>query len=355
MGDKARPDITIIVPTYNEKDNIPELLSRIDSSLRSRGINYEVVIVDDNSPDGTAEVALKLSSKYPVKVLKRPGKLGLASAVIDGLKLASSNLVVVMDADLQHPPEVIPKLYEEALKGYDIVIASRYVKGGSVGNWSFTRKLISKAAIVLAHILVPRTRGIKDVTSGFFLFRKEIINNANLSPRGFKILMEILAKGRYSKVTEVPYKFSTRKYGRSKLSRSEIINYMIHLINLSPTYLKFALVGATGTLVNLGILALLRYVFGLIHEVAAAISIEASIINNFILNDLWTFKHRRRGSWALRLIKFHISCALAVITQYIVSVAIYHLLIAESVIAQLIGILAGFIVNYLISKTYVWR
>ena len=126
-------------------------------------------------------------------------------------------------------------------------------------------------------------------------------------------------------------------------------------LDLSPTYIKFALVGAIGTLVNLGVLALLRYVFGLIHEIASAISIEASIINNFILNDIWTFRHRRRGSWVFRLIKFHLSCALAVLTQYIVSVATYHLLIAESVIAQFLGILAGFIINYLISKTYVWR
>jgi len=210
-------ELTVIVPTYNERDNIPILLERIDKALSSHGIKYEVIVVDDNSPDGTADVAEKLSSKYPVRVLRRPGKLGLSSAVLDGIKLAKSKVIAVMDADLQHPPEVLSELYTRIKNGCEIVIASRYVKGGSTKGWSLLRKLISKIAIVIAHILIPKSRAVKDIMSGYFMLRKDVISDVTLNPRGFKILLEIIAKAKYSNVCEVPYTFDTRKYGKSKL------------------------------------------------------------------------------------------------------------------------------------------
>jgi len=316
-------DISIIIPTYNERDNIPILLKRIDDALRTAKIKYEVIIVDDNSPDGTAEVAEKLSLKYPVKVIRRPGKLGLSSAVLEGMGRAKSNVIVVMDADLQHPPEVIPRMYEEILKGYDIVVASRYIRGGSIKGWSFIRKLISRVAIMVAHILIPKSRCVKDIMSGFFMFRKDIVNEADLNPKGFKILLEIIAKANYNKVTEIPYTFDTRKYGESKLDSKEIFNYIIHVLNLSPYIVRFAVVGALGTVVNLSVLAILRYLLGLIHELSAAIAIEVSIINNFILNDLWTFRDRRKGNIIFRIGKFHLSSLAGVLTQYLVSVTTF--------------------------------
>jgi len=349
--------ISIVIPTYNERDNIPVLLERLKRALNDRGIEYEVIIVDDNSPDGTAEVARQLSKVHPVKVVRRPGKLGLSSAVLDGVKVAEGEYIVVMDADLQHPPEVIPKMIEAAERGCDIVVASRYVPGGSVGNWSTVRKLISKGAILLAHILLPQSRNVKDPMSGFFLFRREVLEQArNLNPRGFKILLEILVKGRYSKVCEVPFKFGTRFKGESKLSSKEILNYVLHLLELSPSFIRFAIVGGTGTFVNLGVLSLCRYVIGLPHAVAAPIAIEASVINNFVLNDRWTFKHSRVGSWVTRLLKFHVSSAVGVLTQLAVSLGVYYEAgLHESVVAQIIGIIAGFVLNYLISRRFVWR
>jgi len=348
-------ELTVIVPTYNERDNIPVLLERIDKALSSHGIKYEVIIVDDNSPDGTADVAEKLSSKYPVRVLRRPGKLGLSSAVLDGIKLAKSKVIAVMDADLQHPPEVLPKLYTRIKDGCEIVIASRYVKGGSTKDWSLLRKLISKIAIVIAHILIPKSRAVKDIMSGYFMLRKDVISNTTLNPRGFKILLEIIAKAKYSNVCEVPYTFDTRKYGKSKLGGKEIINYVLHALSLSPYIVRFALVGGIGTVVNLLSLAILRYVLGLIHEISSAIAIELSIINNFILNDRWTFKDRRSGSTLFRLFKFHLSSIAGVLTQYLTSISLYHLVLHESLSSQFVGILIGFIVNYLISRYYVWR
>jgi len=347
--------ISIVVPTYNERDNIVELIRRIDKALV--GVDYEVVVVDDNSPDGTADVAEGLSKDYPVRVIRRPSKLGLATAVLDGVKNSRGDYVVVMDADLQHPPEVIPRMYEELVKGYDIVIASRYVVGGSVRGWGFIRRLISRTAILIAKLLIPKVRGIEDPISGFFMFRREVLEDISLSPKGFKILLEVLVKGRYSRVSEVPYTFGVRVRGTSKLSSKELINYITHLLTLTPykTLLKFLVVGSLGTLVNLGVLYILRYSLGIQHLIASALSIEASVINNYVLHELWTFKDRRLGSWLVRLIKFHGSTALAVTIQYITSQILYYVLSVESITSQFVGILLGFITNYTLSTRFIWR
>lgn len=351
----SETEVSIVVPTYNERDNIAELVDRIHKALSRAGIKYEIVIVDDNSPDGTAEVAESLSSQYNVKVLKRKGKLGLSSAVLDGVKISTGRYIVVMDADLQHPPEVIPELTDKARNGYDVVIASRYVRGGSPGEWNIVRKVISKGATYIARIMLPQARNVKDPMSGFFLFKKEVIEDRQLNPRGFKILLELLVRGRYNKVCEVPYTFGKRLKGKSKLGTKEIINYLLHVMDLTPRYMKFAMVGAVGTIVNLSVLASLRYLMGLSHAVSSAAGIEVSVISNFILNDMWTFKREREGSRIVRLLKFHLSSAAGITTQFIVSLAVFEFLLKESIIAQLIGIFAGFVINYLISKSFVWR
>jgi len=202
---------SILIPTYNERDNIQELTKRIWESLSST--DFEVIFIDDNSPDNTAEVAEKLAEVYGnIKVLRRPSKLGLASAVLDGVKVAAGNIIAVMDADLQHPPEVLPLMFEKA-NGYDIVVASRYVDGGDIEGWSIWRRVISWGAIKLAHLLLPKTRKVRDPMSGFFMFRKKVVDEAQLNPIGFKILLEILVKGKYSSVSEVPYTFKPRKKG----------------------------------------------------------------------------------------------------------------------------------------------
>ncbi len=179
--------ISIIIPTYNEKDNIIPLVERIDHALSNH--DYEIVFIDDNSGDGTAKLAATLSPKYPVKVIVRKNKRGLASAVVDGLSHVAGQIIGVMDADLQHPPEIIPDLLREIQNGADIVIASRYSKGGARQGWSLTRRIISKGAIFLAHLLLPSTRQVSDPTSGFFMFNRQVIANANLRPTGYKILL----------------------------------------------------------------------------------------------------------------------------------------------------------------------
>ncbi len=348
--------VSVIVPTYNERDNIEELVARLSKALSEAGVTYEIVIVDDNSPDGTAELARSLSRNYPIKVVVRPGRLGLSSAVLEGMKVSRGEYLVVMDADLQHPPEVVPKLVEKAEEGYDMVIASRYIKGGGVEGWGVFRRVISLGASLIAKLLLPKARRIGDPMSGFFLVRREQVGSfSKYNPKGFKILLELLVKGDFKKVCEVPYVFKPRVRGKSKLGAAEILNYLIHVLNLMPDYLKFASVGALGTLVNLGTLALLRYVVGIHHYIASAVAIEVSVIHNFTLNDLWTFRESRVGNPLMRLLKFHLTSLTAILIQYVTSVITYTYLIRESIVAQLIGILLGYVVNYLASRTFVWR
>lgn len=223
--------LSIILPTYNEAENIGEAIERIEKSLEEH--EFEIIVVDDNSTDGTAQIAEKLNEKYKnIRVLKRPGKLGLASAVLDGIKIASGEVITVMDADLQHPPEILPEMLDKISEGYNLVVASRYVHGGGVKDWSFYRMLISKGAILLAHFLLPRTRVVKDPMSGYFMFKREVIEGVKLNPKGYKILLEVLVKGSYIKVAEIPYEFSPRRRGKSKLNLGEIINYMHLLLKL---------------------------------------------------------------------------------------------------------------------------
>ena len=223
--------ISLVIPTYNEQETLPTLMEGLRTVLG----NYELetIIVDDSSPDGTGKVAEQLSRKYSkVKVIHREGKKGLASAVIEGFNYASEDILGVMDADMQHPPENICRMLKEIENGADIVIASRYVKGGGLEGWSEGRKVISKVASLLARVIFPKIRDIRDPVSGFFLLKRAALEGANLNCVGFKILLEILAKGTYNKVVEVPYVFRKRTKGKSKLGFKECLDYLWHLFKL---------------------------------------------------------------------------------------------------------------------------
>ena len=243
----ADSTLSIVVPTYNEKDNVRALVERLDKALAGR--KYEILFIDDNSRDGTAEAASALAPKYPVRVIVRTKERGLASAVVHGFKNSSSAIICVMDADLQHPPEVVADLLKAVESGADIAIGSRYVKGGGCEGWSLTRRVISKGAIFLSHLLLPRTRGINDPMSGLFMLRRQVIEGADLQPTGYKILLEILIEGHFDKVAEVPYGFKVREKGESKLSSKTQIDYLKHLYSLMrrsgelTRFIKFIVVG----------------------------------------------------------------------------------------------------------------
>ena len=228
---ETNPVLSLIVPTYNEGQNVFELLNRIETLLIS--INFEIIIVDDNSPDGTSSIVENINRKYGnIKVYKRSGKLGLSSAILDGFDRATGNFLAVIDADLQHPPEVLLKMCSKISEGYDLVVASRYIDGGRIEGWELHRVLISKMATLLTHTLFPESRKVEDVMSGCFMIKRRVLIGTELNPIGFKILFEILAKCKIKKVAEIPYTFTNRRNGKSNLTPKEMRNFLVHFCRL---------------------------------------------------------------------------------------------------------------------------
>jgi len=222
---------SFIIPTYNEAGGIEKLLRAVDGVFKANGLDGEIVVVDDNSPDGTGAIVDRLSVELPVRCLHRPGKLGLSSGVIDGWKFARPESLAVgcMDGDFSHDITIVPKMVEALASGaYGLAIGSRYVPGGGIANWPKKRIITSKVACMLARPLTP----INDITSGFFLVRRDALDGVELDPIGFKIGLEVVAKAHYGKALEIPYVFTDRVVGESKLNQSEIFNYLKQLRKL---------------------------------------------------------------------------------------------------------------------------
>ncbi|HEY8759253.1 MAG TPA: polyprenol monophosphomannose synthase [Candidatus Limnocylindria bacterium] len=215
--------LSVVVPTYNEAGSVPKLAERLHAALGAR--DWELVIVDDGSPDGTADIAAALAPRIPTNVVRRAGKGGLASAVISGFAAARGDILVVMDADLSHPPELVPALLSAIEDGADLAVGSRYVAGGGVEDWPMQRQMVSRVACLMGSALVP----VRDATSGFFALRRSVIDGVTLNPIGFKIGFEVIARGRYRSVVEVPYTFRDRELGASKFGRREIGQYVVQL------------------------------------------------------------------------------------------------------------------------------
>jgi dolichol-phosphate mannosyltransferase len=218
--------ISVVVPTYNEAATIPTLAARLAAAMDARP--WELVVVDDGSPDGTAAIAEGLAPGIPVRVVRRAGKLGLATAVMAGFREARGDTLVVMDADLSHPPEAVPRLVDAVRDGTELAVGSRYVAGGGTVDWPLRRRVVSRVACLMGNVLVP----VRDATSGFFALRRSVIEGVRLDPIGFKIGFEVIARGRYRGVVEVPYTFRDREAGRSKFGTREILNYGLQLLKV---------------------------------------------------------------------------------------------------------------------------
>jgi len=261
--------LSIVLPTYNESQNIAKMLDSIAETLPADSA-AEIIVVDDNSPDGTGDIASRHTTnnrKVRVQVIRRQGKLGLSSAILAGVQSAAGDIIVVMDGDFSHPPNAIPAMVEE-LQGskYDIIVASRYVKGGSVIGWPFKRRLMSKGATKIAQVGLGIE--VNDPMSGFFAFRRHIIEGIKFDAIGYKMLLEMLVKAKGARVKEVPYTFTNRREGTSKLDSSVVFDYFRAVWKLyrygrsvapgerrtSVRFLskagRFYTVGATGLLVN---------------------------------------------------------------------------------------------------------
>ena len=312
---QSEAQVSIIIPTYNESENIIQVLKSIGEHL-PKDIATEAIVVDDNSPDGTGKVVedyindTQTKVGYSVGVIHRKTKSGLSTAILDGIQHSSGETVVVMDSDFSHPPKIIPRLIEEIkISKYDIVIASRYTPGGKVSGWSAKRKLISKTAKGIAKVGLGINES--DPMSGFFAFRRKILEGIKLDAIGYKMLLEILVKTKGAKVKEIPYTFTNRVYGYSKLDTSTMLDYVrsvwrlyryghkvkdsetrtsVHFISKAG---RFFTVGLSGLFVNY--LVSLLFVdaimnFWYIH--ATLIGILVSMSSNFILNKIWTFEDR---------------------------------------------------------------
>ena len=228
--------LSLVIPTYNERPSIASLIQRTTAILEKMLAEFEIIVVDDDSPDGTWEAVQELTKQNArVKLIRRPNERDLATAVVTGWKAGKGELLGVMDGDLQHPPEVLPALLKSILEARaDIAIASRNVEGGGVSEWRPVRKLIALGAKLITVLMLPGVvQSVRDPMSGYFIMKRSVIESAALRPVGYKILLEVLARGKYQTIREVPYLFDERKNGRSKLGPKQCLDLLIHLWRLS--------------------------------------------------------------------------------------------------------------------------
>ncbi|MCX6690447.1 MAG: glycosyltransferase family 2 protein [Methanoregula sp.] len=363
-------DVTVIIPTYKEEANIKKIISEVDAVFKQNAINGEILIVDDDSPDKTIEIVNELKKTKPnLNIVVRREEHGLSQSVADGFVHASSDIFVVMDADLSHPPVRIPTMVSELRAGYDVVIGSRYMEGGGIKKWPLKRRIISIGATFLGRLLFP---DISDPVSGFFAVKKSVVANTSLKPRGYKILLEVLGKGSWENDKEIPFEFVDREIGSSKLKLKTIIEYAEQVIDIAlfsishhesaawkewKRVFKFGLVGLSGIVVNMVVLWYLTEFVGFYYLVSSLFAIELSILNNFFWNDLWTFKaggsHKLSSRWH-RLISFHAVSA----GGLVINMGILYLLTSVGgvyyLISNIIGILVGFGWNFMVNRRVTW-
>jgi dolichol-phosphate mannosyltransferase len=267
--------LSLIIPTYNERKNIVPLIRRVTSTLKAATDDFEIIVVDDDSPDGTWQVAEELAKENShLRVIRRQDEKGLATAVVAGWKVAKGEILGVMDGDLQHPPETLPELLKSIINTHaDIVVASRHVYGGGVSEWSLIRRFVSWTAASIATLALPvLLRAVRDPMSGYFLIKCSVIESISLKPQGYKILLEVLARGKYQTVVEVPYIFEERKEGGSKLGPKQYLEFIAHIGHLAGETgqigcsLRFCTVGLSGVFVNKGALRLFTKTGGLYHR-----------------------------------------------------------------------------------------
>jgi len=359
---------SLVIPTYNEGKNIQQIV-RVLSQVLNGTIpgEYELIVVDDNSPDRTWEIAQELMPEYPqLRVMRRVEERGLSTAVIRGWQAARGEVLGVIDADLQHPPELLLKLWGEIQRGGDLAVASRHVEGGGVSEWSAIRRFLSRGAQTLGLIILPEVIGrVSDPMSGYFMVRRSCIAGRTLSPLGYKILIEVIARGRVPWIGEVGYVFQERQEGESKVTSKQYVDYLRHLIRLRfslgpiARFFRFGLVGFSGVFVDLGVFYLLRSQgFGLTSS--AAISGEVAIINNFLWNDFWTFgdiasRQPGKRQRLKRLVKFNIICIAGLTLNVLIVNFFFNYLGINEYVAKLIAIAAVTVWNFWLNLKLSWR
>ncbi|AKG20184.1 glycosyltransferase [Calothrix sp. 336/3] len=376
------PLFSLVIPTYNEAANIHKIV-RILCQILDESIpgEYELIVVDDNSPDGTWEIAQKLTVEYPqLQVMRREKERGLSSAVIRGWQAARGQILGVIDGDLQHPPHVLLQLLENIQNGADLGVASRHVEGGGVSSWSFIRRFLSRGAQLLGLVILPGVLGrVSDPMSGYFMFRRECVVGQILNPVGYKILLEVIGRGRVKRIAEVGYVFCERKEGESKVSWKQYIEYIHHLLRLRfstghlgkltekfnfplDRFVRFGLVGLTGVFVDMVMLYLLSdpSTLGLPLTRSKIIAGEIAVFNNFLWNDAWTFadvsmKQNELRQRLKRFLKFNIICLAGLVINVMVLNLVFNFIVPNRYIANLVAIAVATVWNFWVNLKLSWR
>jgi dolichol-phosphate mannosyltransferase len=370
----------VVLPTYNEASNIKALIEKIFETGKKSGLWIDILVVDDNSPDGTALIVKKLQEKSQRLHLSSGPKQGLGKAYVrgfkKGLELKKYTFFVMMDADFSHDPRDIPKLLKAMKPSVDVVIGSRYLAKSFIDkNWPWRRALQSKLANLGARYIASLPRDISDYTGGFRALRVSNLSKIKLdevSASGYGFMISLLDKliKENMRIKEVPITFTNRLQGKSKMRRQDIIEFIRLLYKLNPDspvprMMRFGLVGASGTVVNLACLAFLVEVISLPALLAAALAIEASIISNFSLNHIYTFRsltsrskvwYRENSLTTLhKLFKYNLIALSGAAISFSVFALLYKVVGVHYVPADLIAIAAATSWNYLMSVRIVWK
>ncbi len=373
---------SLVIPTYNERANILNIV-RILSQLLDEFIpgDYELIVVDDDSPDRTWEVAMSLMAEYPqLQVMRRTLERGLSSAVIRGWQAARGQVLGVIDGDLQHPPYILSQLLSAIEQGADLAVASRHVEGGGVSSWSVIRRFLSRGAQLLGLILLPGVLGrVSDPMSGYFILRRTCLASSILNPLGYKILIEVLGRGNVRQIAEVPYVFQERVEGESKVTSKQYVDYLHHLLRLRLSrgrvgrftqrigfpigkFARFGLVGLSGVFVDMTLLYLLSdpNTLGWPLTRSKIIAAEFAMINNFLWNDSWTFaditsKQQGWGQRCKRFLKFNIICLAGLVLNVLILNLVFNFLIPNRYIANLVAIAVATIWNFWANLKLSWR
>jgi len=357
------PDLSLVVPTRNERGNIPRLLEELRAALS--GLDYEVVFVDD-STDGTEQVlAACARTDARIRVHHRTRGDGLAGAVVAGLAMSRGTVVGVLDADLQHPPSLVPTLVQRLDEsGADIVVASRYLPGAGRPGLSWWRRVISQATRLLAWVMLRAARRSTDPLSGFFVARRAVVDGVRLRPVGFKILLEILCRGRYERVAEVPYVFGRRDREQTKATLRQGLDLLRHLALLtaeSPAdsrIWKFLLVGASGVVVNMVVFWLLTHGLGVHYLASGTVAGLVSTFTNFLLNNAFTWADRRERALSVlagRLGKYYVATWAGYLVYLGLLWGLTHWVGLPPMLSNLIAVGVGGLLNYVMHNVWTWR
>ena len=360
---RPAPELSVVVPTYNERANIPILVERLAHVLA--GCDWEVLFVDDNSPDGTAAVARALGeTDGRVRCMRRIGRRGLAGACLEGMLGSQARYLAVMDADLQHDEGLLAAMLERLRGGNcDLVVASRYLGGGSAAGLSKQRARASRFANMLVHRLLGID--LTDPMSGHFMIRRDAFEPLApaISSQGFKILLDILAtKPGSLRVVELPSSFHERRHGESKLDSKVALDFAALLTAkltndaVSARFLLFCLVGTSGLVVHLLVLSLATQLAAIAFGAAQALATVCAITWNFVLNNMFTYRDQRLAGWRFLtgLLRFQVICAIGAVSNVGIATWIYDY-DSRWWLAGLAGALIGTVWNFVVSAAFVWR